>query len=74
MGRKRISAGIKGEQIPLISRIISVAETYDRAINRGNLPTEERKRTALEVIQSRAGAQLDPEIVELFVGILKNET
>lgn len=59
--------GLKGEQIPLISRIIHVAETYDRILRRGNLPLEEGKKKALDILKSRAGAQHDPKIVELFI-------
>jgi len=49
--------GVKGEQIPLLSRIISVAETYDRVLNRGNLTLKDRKQNALDVISNGAGTQ-----------------
>jgi diguanylate cyclase (GGDEF)-like protein/putative nucleotidyltransferase with HDIG domain len=62
--------GLKGEQIPLISRIISVVETYDRVLNRGGLPLEERKQTALEIIKKGAGMQFDPQVAEIFVQMI----
>jgi HD-GYP domain-containing protein (c-di-GMP phosphodiesterase class II) len=42
--------GLKGEQIPLISRIIAVAETYERVLNKGDFPLRDRKKAALDVI------------------------
>ena len=59
--------GLEGEQIPLIARIISIAETYDRVLNRGDGPFEERKRAALKAIKDSAGKQFDPELAGLFV-------
>lgn len=63
--------GLKGEQIPLLSRIIAVVETYDRVLNRGDLPFENRKLAALDVIKNEAGTQFDPEIAELFVQLIE---
>ena len=33
--------GLKNEQIYLLSRIISVVETYDRVLNKGELPLKD---------------------------------
>jgi len=63
--------GLKGEQIPLLSRIISVVETYDRVLNRGQLPLKERKLAALDVIKNGKGTQFDPQIAELFAQIIE---
>lgn len=62
--------GLKGEQIPLISRIVSIVETYDRILNRGNLSLTERKDKAIEIIRGEAGKQFDPKITELFIQML----
>lgn len=62
--------GLKGEQIPLISRIISIVEAYERALNRVEHPIAERKSKAIEVIKEGAGKKYDPEIAELFVQII----
>ena len=63
--------GLKGEQIPFISRIISIVETYERVLNKGDLPMAERNKNAINVIKEGAGAQFDPEIAELFVRMMK---
>ncbi|HNS66826.1 MAG TPA: diguanylate cyclase [Mesotoga infera] len=59
--------GLEGEQIPLIARIISIAETYDRVLNRGDGPFDERKKMAVKVIKESAGKQFDPNLAGLFV-------
>lgn len=59
--------GLKGEQIPLISRIIAVAEAYDRALNRDALPLNERKALAIETIKRGSGIQFDPRIAEILI-------
>ncbi len=58
--------GLKGESIPLESRIISVADTYDaittsRPYRHGRTPED-----ALNEIQSYSGLQFDPNIVQVF--------
>lgn len=59
--------GLKGEEIPLQSRIISVAEAYDAMISRrtyGKMLTHEE---AVLELEKNAGTQFDPEIVKVFV-------
>lgn len=65
--------GLKGEQIPLISRIVSIAETYERVLFSGDLPLPERRRNAIEVIRQGSGKQFDPEIVNTFVTMMDEE-
>ena len=60
--------GLKGEEIPLYARIISVAEVYDAMTNRvdgNNLSHEE----AIENIKSKAGSNYDPGVVKAFLEI-----
>lgn len=65
--------GLKGEEIPLISRIISVTETYDRVFERNHLPLEERKAEALDKIRSGMGNRFDPRIAKLFIDIIEEK-
>jgi putative nucleotidyltransferase with HDIG domain len=59
--------GIYGEQIPLFSRIISVADSYDAMTStrpyRKALPVE----TALLEIELNRGKQFDPLISDIFI-------
>lgn len=59
--------GLSGEQIPRISRIISIIETYERVLSRGELSLDERKRAAVKVIREGAGSKFDPQIAESFI-------
>lgn len=63
--------GLKGEQIPFLSRILSVAEVYERALNRVEIPITQRTQKALEIIKGGAGKQFDPKIVEVFAEMKK---
>ncbi len=65
--------GLKGEQIPFISRIISVVETYERVLTSEDLPLKESEQMALEVIDKGAGTLFDPEIAELFVKMIEEK-
>ena len=59
--------GLKGEEIPLFSRIISVADAFDAMTNdrpyRKALSLEE----AFEEIKRNSGTQFDPEIANIFI-------
>lgn len=62
--------GLKGMDIPLLSRILSVADAYDamtedRVYHKG-MPKEQ----AIEEICRNAGAQFDPAIVEVFQEVI----
>ena len=61
--------GLKGEEIPLGSRIVSVIDAYDAMISnrpyRQGLPHEE----AVRRLQADSGRQFDPAVVNCFVPI-----
>ena len=58
--------GLRGEDISMAARILSVAETYDSTVSvrphRDAIPPEE----ALQMVQSGAGTLFDPEVAQLF--------
>ncbi len=62
--------GLSGENIPLMGRIIAVAENYDRLINHPNDDHVLSPREALERIRALGGKKFDPKLVELFIGIM----
>ncbi len=65
--------GLKGEEIPLISRIIAVVETYDRVLNRTDSASEKRGAIAAKAIMDGVGKQFDPDIAERFAELIKRE-
>ena len=64
--------GLKGEQIPLIARIIAVADSYDAMTSnrayRDNLNTE----AVIEEFKRCRGTQFDPQIADIFINMLEN--
>jgi diguanylate cyclase (GGDEF)-like protein/PAS domain S-box-containing protein len=59
--------GLKSEEIPLLSRIISVVDAYDAMTNDRSYRRGLSKEEAMEELKTNAGSQFDPEIVELFI-------
>lgn len=65
--------GLKGHEIPLQSRIIAVADTFDAITsNRSYRPQREAKE-ALAIINEVAGSQLDPELVRVFEAVFNDK-
>jgi len=60
---------LKETEIPLIARIIAVAEAYDALVNRKN-DFDLSKEEALKEIKDASGISLDPYIADLFVDIM----
>jgi putative nucleotidyltransferase with HDIG domain len=59
-------AGIEGEDIPLGSRIIAAADTYDVMTSRDSYREPVSSEAALAELRRVAGTQLDPAVVEAF--------
>lgn len=66
--------GLKGEEIPIISRIISICDAFD-AITHTRIYREDKMTTeeALAEIKRCSGTQFDPQLVDLFVEMIKQE-
>ncbi len=64
-------AGLSGDDIPLGSRIISVADTYDVMTSRDSYRRPVSSEAAIVELRRVAGAQLDPVVVEKFVEMVE---
>jgi putative nucleotidyltransferase with HDIG domain len=62
--------GLSGVQIPLGSRIISVADTYDVLTARDSYRKPIASADAIAELRRVAGTQLDPAVVSVFVDLL----
>ncbi len=67
------SSGLKGEDILLGARIIAVADVYQALVSDRPYRKAYSKKEALKIIQDGAGTQFDPEIVKIFLEILKSK-
>ncbi|MBE6742226.1 MAG: HD-GYP domain-containing protein [Ruminococcaceae bacterium] len=64
--------GKAGEDIPLIARMICVADSYD-AMNTNRVYRKHlSKEEIIREIESNKGKQFDPEIADIFLGLIKN--
>jgi HD-GYP domain-containing protein (c-di-GMP phosphodiesterase class II) len=64
--------GLKGREIPLFGRIISVADTYDAMTSDRSYRKGLSSDIALEEIQTCAGTQFDPMVVEAFFRVVRD--
>jgi response regulator RpfG family c-di-GMP phosphodiesterase len=64
-------AGLCGEQIPLHSRIMAVANKYDELIGLGHLQDQSKSR-ALDYLKSETYKRFDPEIVKILCELESN--
>ena len=62
--------GLKGEEIPLIARIVSVVDSYDSIINDKVYSKGRNKQEAIEELRRCSGKQFDPNIVEVFCKVI----
>lgn len=65
--------GLKGNEIPVMARIIAVAESYDRMIHDSDNIKAMDKDEAIKVIKENSDTQFDPKIVEFFVKLMSLE-
>jgi putative two-component system response regulator len=58
---------LRGAEIPLLARVISVCDAFDALINDRPYRNGISVPDAVEVLREGAGTQWDPEVVDLFV-------
>ncbi|MFP5352316.1 MAG: HD-GYP domain-containing protein [Actinomycetota bacterium] len=59
--------GIAGDSIPLFSRIIAVADTYDAMTSTRPYRTGMPRKKAVSIITEEKGKQFDPKVVDAFL-------
>ncbi len=66
--------GLKGNDIPLIARIIGVADAYHAMTNDRPYRKATTPKAAISELLKHSGKQFDPKVVEVFIcGLLKKE-
>lgn len=65
--------GLKGEEIPLLSRILAVADAYDAMTTDRPYRKAVGSEQACREIEINAGTQFDPDLAKLFVELYRTK-
>ena len=66
--------GIKREEIPLLARILSVADSYDAMTSERPYRRARTNQEALAELRRCSGTQWDPGVVDTFIKIFQSES
>jgi putative nucleotidyltransferase with HDIG domain len=66
-------AGLIGNEIPLLSRVLAVCDVYDVLTARDSYRTPRTPQEAIVEIRKSAGRQLDADVVERFISKLERD-
>ncbi len=61
--------GKSGEEIPLLGRLVAVADVYDALGSRRAYKAAWKEEAVVEELQQHAGSQFDPELIDAFLSI-----
>ncbi len=65
--------GLKEKEIPKLSRILAVADTYDAMTSRRPYRKAMPEEFAYQEIKKNSGTQFDPQVVEVFAKIMEEK-
>lgn len=65
--------GLKGKEIPIGARIVSVIDVYHALISDRPYRKALSQEQAIKIIKEESGKKFDPEVVEAFLRILEKE-
>ena len=64
---------LNGDRIPLASRMIAITDTYSAIRMRRSYKEPKNHEEAIEIMKAVSGKQLDPELMDIFTSIPKEE-
>jgi len=64
-------AGLRGEEIPLLARILTVADSFEAMVSSRPYRVACTPEEAIAELRDCAGTHFDPVVVEAFVGVLE---
>ncbi len=62
--------GLKERQIPVIGRILAIADVYDALISKRHYKDSMDERSARQELLDGSGTQFDPDIVSIFIDLM----
>ncbi|MFO7941518.1 MAG: diguanylate cyclase [Bacillota bacterium] len=63
--------GLKGEAIPLLSRLVTIVDAFDAMTSERPYSPAKSLEDAIEELRSHCGSQFDPELTELFLKLVE---
>ena len=65
--------GLKGDDIPVVSRITAIADAYDVMRSGRFYKRTLSKKEAMKELEKSSGTQFDPQLVRTFIDILEEK-
>ncbi len=65
--------GLRGKQIPIEARVVSIADTYDALTSSRSYRAARSHEEAMRIIRDCAGTQLDPDLVQVFDNVWRRD-
>jgi len=65
--------GIKGKEIPIECRILNIVDSYDAMVSDRPYRKGMKKEDTIKEILNNSGKQFDPELVPIFIDIIKED-
>ena len=66
----RFGEGKKGTAIPLAARIVKIVDVFDSLVSKRAYKEPWEESDVVDYLQWQAGKQFDPELVEMFLGMM----
>ncbi|KPU46353.1 putative diguanylate cyclase YegE [Oxobacter pfennigii] len=66
--------GLKAEEIPLLCRVLAVADAFDAMSSNRTYRKAISRMKAIEEIKRNSGSQFDPKVVKVFLQLYRKET
>jgi diguanylate cyclase (GGDEF)-like protein/PAS domain S-box-containing protein len=66
--------GLKAEEIPLKSRILTIADSYNAMLSERSFRKPLKEEVAIEELKTNAGTQFDPKLVKIFIEEVLNKS
>ena len=64
---------IKGEDIPLMARMLCIADSFDAMLSKRSYKEGFPVEKALQILTMEAGRQFDPQLSDIFVEMIKSQ-